>query len=828
MNFINKIITYYKKKEEEKNIECENLIQEIDHILEELDQIFKDKQKFLEFSSVQYWKEESSELLTRVDQTNVSKLKRTNNYDCLVNKTRDFSESFYNIKDRIREHNDWAAKRKIPVAYNLIGNVEGRQLDQQQMCCIVKESHNHLVIAGAGTGKTTTVVGKVKYLLKTSKCRPQDILVLSFTNASATEMKERINRETGENITASTFHKLGLNIITAVDGVIPKITQLQMKKFINDQLILNMKSAQYLSQLNCYLLFNKVVSKSEFEFKTNEEYEEYLRLNPPTTFNNETVKSYGEVDIANFLVQHGIKYIYEGSYQEDTRTEEYGQYYPDFYLPDQEIYIEYFGIDRKGKVPSYFKDKNGINASKSYRRSMEWKRKVHKENGTILIECYAYEKFEGNLLENLEKKLIQQGINISERNAEVMWKEIKKNNRFILDGLLTLFETLINLIKSNRYTIEEIRKLIKWDSNRKVNQTLLLLLEPIYDAYCQYLKEKNEIDFNDMINHATDYVCEGKYKNPYKYIIVDEYQDISKARFSLLHALRESSDYDIFCVGDDWQSIYRFAGSDIGFILQFEKYWGDSEISKIETTYRFTQQSVELSSNFVMKNPAQIKKRIQGTKDELFFPLKEISCPTEYYIVQGIDKELKNLPDKSSILFIGRYSFDINILKSSELFSYSYNKNTGMVDIIYHNNPTLIIQFLTVHKSKGLQADYVFILNNKNSRMGFPSKIQDSSIFEVLMDHSDQYPNAEERRLFYVALTRAKKKTFLLTVKKHDSEFVMELREFYKNVKFPDYGICPECGGKLIRVRGPYGIFLGCSNYRINGCQYKKCYSVNP
>ena len=159
--------------------------------------------------------------------------------------------------------------------YSLIGDVEGRKLDHQQMACIVKEAHNHLVIAGAGTGKTTTVVGKIKYLLKTRKYLPQDILVLSFTNASASEMNERISAETGNNITASTFHKLGLNIISQVDGVMPKITQINLRKFIREQLVLNMQSDTYLNLLSSYFLYNRVVAKSEFEFKSQQEYDEY-------------------------------------------------------------------------------------------------------------------------------------------------------------------------------------------------------------------------------------------------------------------------------------------------------------------------------------------------------------------------------------------------------------------------------------------------------------------------------------------------------------------------------------------------------------------------
>ena len=177
----------------------------------------------------------------------------------------------------------------------------------------------------------------------------------------------------------------------------PRITQISLRKFVKEQLVLNMQSDTYLNLLSSYLLYNRVVAKSEFDFKSQKEYDEYLNLNPPTTVNNETVKSYGEMDIANFLMQNGIQYIYEHPYEIDTRTSEYGQYHPDFYLPDYKIYIEYFGINRNGEVPSYFKAANGMSATEAYRASMEWKRATHREHQTTMIECFAYEKLEDAL-----------------------------------------------------------------------------------------------------------------------------------------------------------------------------------------------------------------------------------------------------------------------------------------------------------------------------------------------------------------------------------------------------------------------------------------------
>ena len=582
-----------------------------------------------------------------------------------------------------------------------------------------------------------------------------------------------------------------------------------------------MQNSEYLAILGSYLLYDRIVPKCEFEFTSQAEYEDYLKWNPPITFHNERVKSYGELDIANFLAENSIDYIYEHPYAIDTRTDKHGQYRPDFYLPQYSVYIEYFGIDRNGDVPPYFEGKDGLSASKVYRDSMVWKREIHSKHSTKLIECYAYEKKEGVLLEQLKKRLEKELIPLQLKSPEELWSEIS-NEEDVIEDLVELFEMLINLIKSNGYDIKTVREMSRMRDNSTANASLLLLIEPIFNAYCRWLLENQEIDFNDMIHRAAGYVRQGKYMNPYKYVIVDEYQDISKARFCLLDSLRKSRDFSLFCVGDDWQSIYRFAGSDIGYILDFSRYWGGSDISKIETTYRFSQKLIEISSDFIMENPIQIQKKIMGRQVSDGLPFEIISAYNDKFVVEFMTRKLKTLPKNSSVYFIGRYSFDVKMLKDDERYECRYCNPQGVIDVMLKTRPDLNMTFLTAHKSKGLQVDYVFIVNNKNSQLGFPSKIQDVPLIELLLESRDGYPYAEERRLFYVALTRAKKKVFLLTIKGQESEFVLELTGRHREELQKDFFTCPRCGGRLIKKTGQYSSFLGCANYRKTGCTYTR------
>ena len=782
------IIDSLKEKKRLRNEKCNDLINRATTSVKSITSLFSDKRRFITADATEKWKDRNIDLLNELNSGSFQKLKKAENYSLLVNKKSHLSSLIDYLEKLRNQHNEQVADESASAVYTVIGEVEGKNLDRQQLVAISKEVHTHLVLAGAGTGKTTTIVGLVKYLLGINKYSPDEILVLSFTNASASEMKERLDKETGVSIEASTFHKLGMNIISDVNGI--------------------------LRVLNAYLMRRQFMIRSEFDFKTLQEYQEHLKKNPPVTLKNEAVKSYGEMEIANFLYLNGVDYIYEHPYKIDTRTKEFGQYKPDFYLPKYDIYIEYFGIDKNGNPPAYFQN--------DYVASMKWKMELHKANHTTMIESYAYENFEGILTSALEKKLLEKGVALAPLSQEEIWKKISEDDANVIDGLVQLIETVINLMKSNRYDIAEMRRRNASSFNLIDISYLLDVISPIWDSYNERLSVNDEIDFNDMINIAADHVRSGRYKSNYKMVIVDEYQDISRARYELLKALRDTYDYELFCVGDDWQSIYRFAGSDIGYIQKFSKYWGASEISRIETTYRFPKRLIDITSGFIMRNPLQLAKNIRGVSVADRYVLGEVQGYTDKYAIQFMLNKMDELPLKSSVFLIGRYSFDINMLDGNSELSYKYDNRNGVTKVMYSRRNDLDISYITAHKSKGLQADYVFILNNKNGKMGFPSKIQDSPILDLLLENSDSYPDAEERRLFYVAMTRAKKKVILVSLKDRESDFVKELHTQYAEEMKQEAFICPLCGGKLKHKKGQYGDFFGCENYRTTGCRYTR------
>ena len=593
---------------------------------------------------------------------------------------------------------DISIKKHNAKCFNKIyGKIENNYLDSNQIDSIINNSSNQLVVASAGSGKTTTIIGKVKYLIKTNKALPNEILILSFTSSSSKEMKERIEKEINTEIDVYTFHKLGLEIIKKSSLNIPNIYTENISSFIINTLYELIKDSNYIS--------------NSVNFYTS------IKNNDLITLKGENVRYKIEVSIANFLYVNNIKYIYNNS----------------FYLTDYNVYISY---------------KNNIKS----------------KNNIIINTKYLN-------IQSLINELLKYKVKINPVSNKELLK-ILKNNGFYIE-MSSIFETLINLIKNNNQNIKNVKKL-KLNHNDKV---LFCLLEPIYLRYNEYLKINNLIDFNDMINLSTNCIKENLFIHNYKYVIVDEYQDISHGRFNLLMSLRNQKFYKLFCVGDDWQSIYRFSGSDISLITNYEKYVGSSYITRIENTYRFSSFIADISSKFIMKNPNQIKKKV-NSKLNYKNAIKIIEKNNYKECLNELEKELLKLENYSTIYLLGRYKNDLEILKNNKNFYQEYNYKDKCLDIVYSKRIDLNIKFLTIHSSKGLQSDYVIILNNKNSGMSFPSKITDLSLINLLLDNSDDFPYSEERRLFYVALTRCKKKVFLLVNSNNKSVFIKEIEKY--------------------------------------------------
>ena len=318
-----------------------------------------------------------------------------------------------------------------------------------------------------------------------------------------------------------------------------------------------------------------------------------------------------------------------------------------------------------------------------------------------------------------------------------------------------LIKTFINLFKSNNYSLDMFYSFInKADAKDKI---LLKEIMKCYICYESYLNKENLMDFNDMINIAIDILDNGNVR--YKYIIIDEYQDTSLVKLNLIKKLISLSNANLFAVGDDFQSIYRFTGSDIKIITNFRRYFPFAKIIKLKYTYRNSYELIKIAGKFIMKNPFQLRKKLLS-KINFKNPIEIIYYDDLNYSINNVIKE-NNI---NNLFILSRNNYDLEKIKINDFKNINFRK-------------------LTIHKSKGLQSDYVFIINMNNNVNGFPNKYIDHPILKYVNNYKEYYPYEEERRLFYVALTRCKKKVYLFAPKDNPSIFIKELLKFNKQIK---------------------------------------------
>lgn len=730
----------------------------------------------------------------------------------------------------------------------MLSNIDGKSLDLQQRTAVINDEDRILVLAGAGSGKTLTIAAKVKYLCEQKSVNPKDILLLSFTKKSAKEMTDRIQGKLGIQVEAGTFHKLGLDIIKQADGARPEVAdESELSTFVHDFFEKELNNypdlIKSLTEYFAYYLeipedmekyqsigeLYEVEKNADLEtIKSRYEQEKYIhetgadKAKTLTTLNNEKVKSLEETKIANFLFLNGINYEYEKRYEHDGGDPFRKAYKPDFYLTDYKIYLEHFGISKNFTVPWL----PPIEEQK-YLDGIRWKRELHKLYGTKLIETYSYYNSEGVLLSKLKELLVENHVEFKPRDFLDIFNTVykSKSNKYIAE-FMKLCCTFITLFKSNNYRLKDIETLRNSVVRNEYNPFLfertnlfLDIIKVLLTGYQNFLSSKNAIDFSDMINHAADRVRAGCKIQDYRYVIVDEYQDISKSRFNLLQSIVERTGAKLFCVGDDWQSIYRFAGSDISLFTEFQKYFGYTEILKIEKTYRNSQQLIDEASRFILQNPQQLKKDLRSDKS-LNYPLVfwgYVNDPSQA-LGKAIKKIVSEFGTQASILLLGRTNYDRDMLEESGLFRITHQNKQEKLK--YLPIPELNIDFLSVHKSKGLEADNVILLNFKNDKLGFPNQIQDDKVLNLVLTDSENYRFAEERRLFYVAITRTKNRMFILTDNNRPSLFFKEFPESqavcYTSITQNNESSarCPRCQtGALLKVEHDGHHFVGCSNF---------------
>jgi len=772
---------------------------------------------------------ESCLAVLRPTRTLAWKLFASRNQRDLASQIRRFTKQAHDLASRA---NQGFIEQELERCKQLFDTIESHPMTAlQRRACVVCEDNN-LVLAGAGTGKTSTMTGRAAYLVAGQRANAGEVLMIAYARKAAEEMQERQDKRLrpwlGDFLPkVKTFHALGLEIVGLVEGSMPLVTPMahdttKFARFIDEQIDVLCEDQSYRSKVIKYFGSERYPYRSHFDFDTGEQYLDYVRTHEMRTLRGEVVKSFEECVIANFLSAHGVRYKYEAPYIVDTSTPDIRRYQPDFYLPDYGTYIEHFAINRLGKAPKHFAN------PQQYLEGIKWKRNLHSENKTNLIETYSYLRQEGKLEDYLATELTRNGIVLKRRSDEDLLNELRELT--LISELAELIGDFIGRFKDSGKSLMEVADAANVHCDSARLTLLLQLATPVLNAYEQHLRDGNLVDFADMIQRATRYVETGAFSSPYTHILVDEFQDISKLRAELVLALkRQRSDVSLFAVGDDWQSIYRFAGSDISYTTEFRGVFGPTETTPLDLTFRFNDKIGQVASTFILQNKEQTPKHL-GSFAKVELPA--VSLVRVAQIGDGLKLVLDAVSSRTgmgknhraSVLVLGRYNHMVQEWRS-EHRSAQLSKRYPLLDI----------EFMTVHAAKGKGADFVVILGLCRGKNGFPCEKLTDGLIEFVLPQKESLLHAEERRVFYVALTRARHRVYLVYNPMEESIFVSELKgstdymicndEFdaFPNVILQDRPSvqCPACkSGQLNVKNSQHGTFVGCNNFPY--CEYKE------
>ena len=689
-----------------------------------------------------------------------------------------FARDFGNIHALVKKHNEEIVQNILDTHKVFFDHCLKYPLDKQQRRSIVSEEDNCLVVSSAGSGKTSSIVGKVKYLTEVKGIAPHKILLISYTNKAAAELTERMATN---GLKGYTFHKLAIDIIGRATGTKPSICDNTDSLFVDIYHTL-LGNKDFKNSIVEYFI-DYQSNEADWEQRKNERREKLSEqknvqlkaMFPDMDGRTIYVRSEQEQKICFVLSSLGVRFRYEEAYEHQLADEMHSQYRPDFSIyfkqngVTKRIYLEHFGIDEHGLVPAWFaKDKNITyeEANQKYNDGITWKKAAHEKFGTQLLVTSSADFHYSDIRDKLRKLLDDAGVPIQEKTDEELYDLVLPKGSKQEKAFIRLVVTFVTLVKSSCKSVKDVLKRAKYAEDERSVFIIKNIFQPVYERYISALRDNNQIDFTDAILQATE-ICRVSRPVEYDYIIVDEFQDISVDRYNFLKVLREGNPpAKLYCVGDDWQSIYRFSGSDMALFNQFSEYFGATEINKIETTYRFGEPLVSLSSHFIQRNKSQIQKDIHSFSSEMKTELEFYSYDRHDYC-NTIGRLVASIPSDKSIFLLGRYSFDDYYLS----FMYQSIKEGNRFFYVIGGRK---IEFLTVHKSKGLEADYVILLQCNKDTYGFPSLVSDDPVLNYVLTKSDQFPYGEERRLFYVAITRAKMKTLVLYDKRFPSVFVDE------------------------------------------------------
>lgn len=712
----------------------------------------------------------------------------------------DYLRELNKIQEGISRYNDEFIKRR-KIEYDYLFKKASFELNDEQKTAIITDDKHNLVVAGAGSGKTEVLINRIAYLIerKPDKVLDEKILALAFQRDAAEEMKTRLKKRYGLDVKIKTFHALGLEILrkagTRFNLYGGDNFDNETSKLINNifsDLIKNIsfqkKVIHYMEQIG-----SLEELKSEEDFKTKEEFYQYMKDLRFTCLNGTQVKSLGEQEILNFFFTHKINnetinIEYESYAEWMNYIDEDGKKHtptPDFFLPDFDIYLEHWSIDRNGNVPPWYET--------DYIKNMELKKSCFKQQDKYSIVETTFGEFANNphfeeiikqrFLSALNKKYPDKKFTIEPISYFDLIDKVWEDCSITTKTLPANISNFIVIAKTYNLSPSKIENRLKKENWSNLQYAFADVAVNVYLEYEKHLRSKNNIDFADMINLAVDVLKEKKdiFFNAFDQILIDEFQDISTQRYRLIKVLMDKNpNCKLFCVGDDWQSIMGFAGANLDIFINFDKYFDHPARTDLAINYRSIKSIVDAGSQIIQHNrDLQLEKKVVAT-NQVEKPILVYSLlHQEDYKPKYYRQVAEHCIDKINYLTKnGAKPKDIMVL--TRIFN---NPIFNEIFLDYANEKR--ISYMSVHRSKGLQSKIVFILNVNEGLYGFPCQLEDPSIYEPAKETKVKDKEAEERRLFYVAVTRAKEDVYIYNQKCIESKFIREIGNCLKVEEVP-------------------------------------------
>ena len=655
-------------------------------------------------------------------EEDLKKYQKSSSYEDLVSKYNTLKNNVSEAESRIKEHNDKVIMLDKENKIKDMGEISSDASIQDDIITVPSEE---LLLVSSADDKLKYVTDKIKYVTSLEGTLEEEILILTYTNKDSKSYMNALKDY--PNVGVMPINKF----IYSLSDI--KTTEVPLNKVIDEELSNNLKDDNYTRNLVLYLLHYHQNTYSSLAFSDKNSYNDYLDSLNLKTLKGETVSSPAILNITDFLTENKVNYKIKNILEDNEIF--------NVISLDNDIDIIYIEIDEKGSKPVFFKD--------NYIETVDKIRNDYENSGTKLIECYAYEKKNGSIINNLYTKLYDAGVKFALEDASVLLELLEKQNPNLIPSLKeTMLITIKALIEENK-PLEEFNKTL---SERKFAE----LLKPIYDKY------NIRSDFSNETYKIIDNL---KDNLNYKFIILDNFEEITTSKFKLIQKIKNITQANLLFLGDDWQSIYLNSGTNPKYIKNIKKYYPNIKITLLPYN-PVNYKLYEIAKLVIGKTNNYYDKKVTGTSNGSSIGVVYVKDKNE--IKDKIVNKIKDFT--GSITLLGRYASD----------------NPNIPDV----------KFALINDSKTYNSDYTFIINTEKGLCGYPNEIINNVILNKIIEIEPAIYN--EYRSLANVIRNTNKKVYLVVNQECTSKIFKDILSTYEKDILKEENECPICGSSLI------------------------------